>query len=1000
MKKARGRKKTVALKNRPKKAVFPVRAKFSAVEPGPETAPPECKVAGGPLIAKKFPIVALGGSAGGLEALQEFFNRMPEKSGIAFVVVTHQHPGYISLLPELLSKATRIPVKEAAADMQVEPDTVYVSPTKGMLEITGGVLQISHAETGSVPYLPIDHFLRSLAEDQRERAVCIILSGTGTDGTLGLRAVKEHGMAMVQQPATAKYSGMPSSALDTGLADYILSPKDMPDQLLAYVKGPYLEEKAPAEVATAFPRDTLQKILTLLRTRTGNDFSSYKINTVLRRIERRMNVHHLLAASDYLRFLQENPFEIDRLFKELLISVTSFFRDPHSFNVLAEKGLQLLIKGKADGEDLRFWVPGCATGEEVYSLAILASEIMEDLKKPLRIQIFGTDLDAKAIEIARSGVYQDGITADVSPQRLARYFTRETDQRYKIKKDMRESVIFAIQNVIKDPPFTKVDLIVCRNLLIYLEPEPQRKLLTIFHYALKSGGLLFLGPSETIGSQAELFEPLDTKWKLYRRKDVQPAMMGIAGEFAKSTGYKVELPEPVKAKSAQTTGLVERYLLGHFAPVSAVVDDRGNIVYLHGRTGSYLEPSQGQPRFNIVEMAREGLEHALEAALRHTAAGGGDVERKNLRVRTNGEFTSVDLSVTRIEAPEILRGLLLVTFRSPLPGKSARPKGRKEVKVRTSQTEELEKELKYTKESLQTTIEELETSNEELKSTNEELQSTNEELQSSNEELETSREELQSLNEELTTVNGELQSKVQELARANDDMQNLLNGFQVAAIFLDRELKVKRFTAQALEVANLIATDVGRPLSDLSSKLEYDKLVADSQEVLRTLVPVEKEVRTVSQKWHMLRIMPYRTTENIIDGLVLTLVDITRLKRTEKDLGRMFKVFMDSGDPILMQDLEGVIIDANSEAEAVFGWRRAEMIGQPVRNLVPAEQQARIEEVRQGCVAGECARSLNIPWLKRSGEVFAAHCILMLLRDEENRPSGFVAILKRPVPGC
>jgi two-component system CheB/CheR fusion protein len=839
--------------------------------------------------SSRFLVVGIGASAGGLEALQEFFGNMPADTGMGFVVVTHQHPGHVSMLPALLARSARMPVVEATDGLPVEPNHVYVGLPGGLLEIAGGVLHRLNADTAQAPHLPIDHFFRSLAGDLRERAICVVLSGTGSDGTLGMRAVKiETGMAMVQEAQSAKYGGMPASAEATGLADYVLPAAKMPAQLVAYGKHPYLKLRLSAAEAPLFPQEPLQQILAALRAQTGHDFTCYKLNTVRRRIERRMTVHQIKDPAEYVHYLQENPHEVDKLFAELLISVTAFFRDPQAFDVLAEKALPELLACRTEDHEFRAWVPGCASGEEAYSVAILIHECMQKLKRRFDVQIFGTDLDSHAIEAARAGVYPAGIMADVSQERLQRYFTHEGNA-YHIGKEIRESLVFAPQNVVKDPPFTKLDLVVCRNLLIYFDAELQHRLLPIFHYALRPGGLLFLGPSESIGGFSGLFEAIDGKWKIFRRKEAAAAVPLLPALPAGPVETPLApLSPPVAAadvKRSQTAAQVERMLLSRFAPASIVVDQRGTIIYIHGRTGAYLEPSEGQPRHNILEMARQGLTRPLAAAMRQAAAERREVIRANVRMKSNGEQTNVNLSVIGIDWPEALRGLLLVTIApAAAPPPQATARGGKEVETPPGSAAELEHELEYVKVSYQTTVEELETSNEEMKSTNEELQSTNEELQSTNEELETSKEEMQSLNEELGTVNAELQVKVEELSRATDDMQNLLNSIRVATVFLDDRLNVNRYTEEARELFNLIPTDIGRPLSHLTSNVDYDRLTEDCQEVLRTLTSREMEVRDRNGSWHLMRILPYRTAGNVINGVVITFINVNRLKQAKEEL--------------------------------------------------------------------------------------------------------------------
>jgi two-component system, chemotaxis family, CheB/CheR fusion protein len=964
----------------------------AGVESAPQPLPPR-------KTSEAFPIVGVGASAGGLEALEDLFRDMPADTGMAFVVVSHLHPGHTSMLPELLGKATKLTVVEAGDGVRVRPNHVYVGPPGSHLAVLNGALH--RMEVGSKQvHLPIDYFLRSLATDQKEKGICIILSGTGTDGTLGLKAIKaELGMSMVQQVESAKYAGMPSSAIATGLADFVVPPADMPKQLVAYAKGPYLSARLEKTEEPAAP-EPIQKIFVLMRERIGHDFSGYKLSTIKRRIDRRMNLHQLKSPVAYVRYLQDNPHEIDILFKELLIGVTSFFRDAEAFESL-KTTLTELLKSRPDNYTLRVWVPGCASGEEVYSLAIVLRECMESLKRRFEVQIFGTDLDSEAIDVARNGQYPDGIAVDVPPKRVVRDFVREGGT-YRIRREIREMTVFAVQNVIKDAPFTKLDLVSCRNLLIYLNADVQKRLLPVFHYSLKPGGLLFLGPSETIGSYTDLFEVLDKRWKIFRRKDVTPSIYRVL-EFSAAPWRDHREARQVEAapgvKEANVIGSVERLLLGRFVPASVVVNDRGDALFFHGRTGAYLEPAAGKSRLNIVDMAREGLQLELSAALRQASTHDADAVRHKVHVKTNGDFVDVDLTVGRIKEPESLRGLFLVTFRpAGAPVKPVKGSGRRETRVESSQRAALERELQSAKESLRTTIEELETSNEELKSTNEELQSTNEELQSANEELETSKEEMQSLNEELSTINAELQSKVDDLSRSNDDMQNLLNSIEIATIFLDMQLKITRYTEQARRLVNLIQTDVGRPLADLVSNLDYTGLVPDCREVLRTLVFKQCEVQTREGHWYLLRIIPYRTGENIIDGLVLTFVDINPVKQAETRLRRMSKVFTDGLDPVLIVDLQGRIVDLNEEVVRSYGWTRSDLLNQPVSMMAPPAGRGQLAEWLERCRKGEAIRSVEFRRLDKSGVQRKDLLTLSLLTDEQGAPEAISMTIKL-IPG-
>jgi two-component system CheB/CheR fusion protein len=866
-----------------------------------------------------FPIVGIGSSAGGLEALEEFLQNLPDDTGMAFVVITHYPSGHTSLLPELLSRQTAMTVVEATDGMKLEPNHVYISPPGGRLTILNGTLLRMEPGNEKTAHLPIDAFFRSLAQDQRERAICIVLSGTGTDGTLGMKAIKgESGMAMVEEPQSAKYAGMPASAIATGLADYVLPPAAMPKELIAYAQGPYLTGAAAQSREIA--AEPLQKIFVLLRNHTGHDFSAYKNTTIRRRIERRMNVQQIKHVNHYVRYLQDNPQELDILFKELLISVTNFFRDAEAWDTLIPF-LKERIQSKLDYDFLRVWVPGCATGEEAYSLAIVLHECMNALKRTLDIQIFATDLDQEAIKTARVGKYPDGIAVDISPQRLDRYFIHE-DNGYRIRKEIREKVVFAPQNMIKDPPFTKLDLLSCRNLLIYLNADLQKKLVPLFHYALQPDGLLFLGSSETVGALTDLFKPLDKQWKIFRRQESAHALHTLpmpTPPMNRDPGHPSMSKTPA-FREAHIATAIEHALLNRFAPPSIVVNDRGDIVYIHGRTGAYLEPAQGEPRNNVLAMAREGLCIELASALQECVAQGADITRTDIQVKTNGERLCIDLTVAKVHEPEAIRGLLLITFRMTpsAPPESAKAKRSPRKSADAKRIEQLERELQYLKESRQTTQEELETSNEELKSTNEELQSTNEELQSTNEELETSKEEMQSLNEELTTVNSELQSKVSELSQANDDMQNLLNSTHIATVFLDNELNIKRFTEQAKQLVMLRQTDVGRPISDLALNLKIDDLAAYCRETLKTLISSEIEIISRNGGCYLMRIMPYRTTENIISGIVLTFVDISRVKAV--DTARAyFKSIVDTvRGPLMVLNQDLRVVSANQAFYRTF----------------------------------------------------------------------------------
>jgi two-component system, chemotaxis family, CheB/CheR fusion protein len=895
-----------------------------------------------PAAAAQCPVVGIGSSAGGLEALAEFFGHMPPDSGLAFVVVTHQQQDHSSFLAELLGKRTVMPVHQVTTAIVIEPNHVYVSAPGTNLALLRGVLQPMEMDQHAGLHLPIDFFFRSLAEDQQDRAICLILSGAGSDGTVGLQAIKgAGGMALVQKETTAKFDGMPRSAIATGLVDYVLPVEHMPPLLVAFARSPYLRLETAPPVPTGLAADLLRQIVVLLRSRTKHDFSAYKPTTLRRRIERRMLINQIQTAEQYVRFLGDTPHELDLLFQELLIGVTSFFRDPEVFTLLAATVFPDLLASGPEQPTLRVWIPGCSTGEEAYSVAIVLQECLERRLRPCQVQIFATDVNRQAIEKARTGRYPEGIAADVSPERLDRYFTREEGE-YRIRKEIREMMVFAPHNILADPPFTKLDLLSCRNLLIYLEADAQRRLVPMFHYALNPSGLLLLGSAETIGEFTDLFTPLDRKWKLFRRSE-STAVPAPVREFP-MTARLAGSPATTAAGGSTKAGVnlteaVEKFLVQRLVPPSVLVTDKGDLVYIHGRPGLLLQAAPGPARLNLFDMAGEGLRLPLIAAIRQAVAHNTTVLQKGVEVKTNGDFSTVDVMVEKITDPESLRGLLLVTFQSVTELPAPRAKSRRgQAKAPPRRwIEELEHENQALRDSLQRTVEEAESASEELTATNEELQSTNEELQSANEELETTREELQSLNEELQTTNSELQGKIDVLAHANDDLTNLLYSAEIAALFLDNQLRIKRFTPQAQRVIHLIPSDVGRPVGDLVSYLEYDRLQADADEVLRTLAFKEGEVSTPDGVWYVMRMRPYRTSENVIDGVVMTFTDISAQKQAEQqrtDARIYAETVMETvPDPVLVLDTELRVISANRAFSRTFHLTAQEVSGQHVYEL-------------------------------------------------------------------
>lgn len=906
------------------------------------------------LPAHPFPIIGIGTSAGGLEALEAFLKNVVPGSGMAFVIVQHLDPTHKGILTELLQRTTPMRVVQVTDRLKVEADTVYIIPPNKDMSILHGVLHLLDPATPRGLRLPIDFFFRSLADDQQERSVGVILSGMGSDGTLGLRAIKERaGMVFVQTPASAKFDGMPRSAIDAGLADVVAAVEELPARISAYLQhAPLIPH--PELILENKTQSAIEKIFILLRTQTGQDFSLYKKSTIYRRIERRMGIHQIDRIMNYMRFLQENPQETELLFKELLIGVTSFFRDPVAWEQLKSEIIPMLLASHPQGKVLRAWTPGCSTGEEAYSMAMIFKEALEQVQPDgqFSLQIFATDLDRDAIDQARAGFYPPNISADVSPERICRFFVSE-EHGYRIKKEIREMVIFAPQNLVMDPPFTRLDLLICRNLLIYLTPELQKKLIPLFHYSLNPGGILFLGSAETIGSFSDLFTPLPVggKQRIYRRVDsgLPNEPVNFPASFYPPLPLKLDPGEPLikpQPPSPNLQMLVEQLLLQQFAPPAVLTNNQGDILYISGRTGKYLELAAGKVNWNLFAMAREGLHYGLNSAFQKALHEKTSVTLKNVIIGTNGGSQTVDVTLRLLTEPETLRDMMLVAF-SEVPAPSSRKT--RPSPANSARLIQLEQELQHSQEELQTTREEMQTSQEELKSTNEELQSTNEELQSTNEELTTSKEEMQSLNEEMQTVNHELQARVDELSRANNDLKNLLNSTDIATLFLDEQLRVRRFTNPISKIIKLIPGDIGRPVTDIASDLLYPTLSEDVDEVLRSLVFQEKPVTTRDGRWFMLRIMPYRTLDNRIDGVVITFMDISVAKKlegvlreSEHDLKALLKHLPNAFAQFeSVFDEQGCFISGrfsfiNAAYEQILGVKNVQVQGKSIHEVWPA----------------------------------------------------------------
>lgn len=828
-------------------------------------------------------MVGIGASAGGLEALEQFFRGLPGDTGMAFVVVQHLDPTHENHLAELLQHATPMPVRVISDGIRLEANHVFVIPPNHDLAVGHGVLRLLEQRQDRGLRLPIDFFFRSLAEDLGTNSLAVILSGMGSDGTAGARAIREKaGRVFVQSAESAKFDGMPRSVINAGLADEVAPAGELGRKIIAALGRPREFFPGPETILNESDRGELEKLLLMLRARTRHDFTHYKTNTIHRRIERRLLLLRLTRLSEYVRYLRENPSEADLLFKELLIGVTQFFRDPAVWEQLRQEVIPALLATRendgANADKLRAWVPACSTGEEAFTLAMVFLEARGESSppNPRSLQVFATDIDKETIDTARNGLFPTDIAAAVGEARLSRFFTRE-DGGLRVAKEIREMLVFAAHNLLMDPPFTKLDLISCRNLLIYLEAPMQQKLMSLFHYSLNPGGILVLGSAETVGSASELFEPLPGMNRIFRRRESPPRSLSELTQAPSGQTGPVAAPALVPSRVPPTNlaGLTEASLLRHFTPPAVLTTAEGDIVFIHGKTGNYLEPAAGKANLNLFSMAREELFSALGEAFARAVRTRERVTLPDVRM---SETSAVSITILPLVEPAELRGLVLVVFdekRTANHG-GVGPEAKK-ADASAGRIAELLAEIQQTRK-------ELLASRAAMQASQEELRSANEELQSSNEELTTSKEEMQSVNEELQTVNQELTVKVDELTLAGDDMKNLLNSTEIATLFLDGRLMVRRFTNQITGIIRLIPGDVGRPITDLVTALDYATMADDAREVLRSLVFRETAVPSRDGRWFRVRIMPYRTQDNRIDGVVITFVDITAGKNLEEAL--------------------------------------------------------------------------------------------------------------------
>ncbi len=939
-----------------------------------------------------FPIIGIGASAGGLDSFEKFFTHMSSDSGMAFVLVQHLDPTQKSILAELLNKFTSMEIHEVKDGIKIQSNGLYIIKPGKDMGILNGKLHLIEQTGPRGTSTPIDFFFRSLAQDQQENGICIIFSGTGSDGTQGLKAIKNAGgVVLVQDLGSAQYDGMPRNAIATGMADYITSPDKMPEQLSAFIH--HVEKQKPKKTRELLKEDenNLEKICLLIRSQTGHDFSFYKKATIIRRIERRMGINLIDQMSGYIRYLQNNPVELQALLDDFLIGVSNFFRDPEAFEALKENVIPLLFENRPQEQPVRLWVPGCSTGEEAYSIAILIQEHLELLKKKYQVQIFATDINKEALDVARAGIYIGGIHSDVPQKYLQRFFTKK-ENTYQIDKNIREMMIFAEQSIIKDPPFSNIDLISCRNLLIYMEPELQKRVFSFILYSLNKNGCLFLGSSEYLNESAELFMPIDKKNRLFRYKGdekmrLQMRILETQHLRSRNIMHKEESKSGGTDRSILLGKMAEDALLANYNASCAIINEQYEILYTYGRTGKYLEPTIGEANLAILKMARKGLGRELSSAINAVITQKKEIRYENVQVKTNGDTQSVNLTLKPALDPSSLQSVILVIFEDINPVETDKAAGASE-SPENKIVLKLKNELRDTKERLQSANEELETTNEELQSTNEELQSSNEEMHSSNEELRTSQEEMQSVNEELLTTNTELNMKIDELTKVNDDTKNLIDNVSVGVIFVDLEMCVQFFTPPATQIMNLLETDFGRPLTHIVSNLDYD-LVPDIKKVLKNLIPITKEVAAKNRRSYMLNFNPYRTSYNEIKGVVITASDIT--------LERLAAVLNDSNDAITIQDFEGNISAWNKGAEKMYGYSEAEALAMNIRDIVPDDKKSEaLDYIRKMQEEEEEVESFETQRETKDGKILDVWLTVTKMVDEEGN-SVAVATTERNV---
>ncbi len=936
-----------------------------------------------------FPVVGIGASAGGLDAFSRFLSSLPVDPGMAFILVPHLDPNHKSLMVELLSKKSALPVSEVVDGESVQSNHIYIIPPHCSLELREGALHLT--PTGDKPdyKTAIDAFLYSLAFDKEERAAAIILSGTGSHGCSGIKHIKlKGGLVLAQKPDTADFKAMPSNAIATGLVDLILPPERMIDELTRYAHS-LDHDLADAQVDVGLKTpEPLQKIIALLGKHTKLDFGFYRKSMLLRRVNRRMGLAAADSIDAYIECLREQPEEIAALYRDLLINVSAFFRDPAAFSLLSQRVIPDLVADSAPDKPVRVWVPGCATGEEAWTLAILLYEAFEALGKPPSIQIFATDIDEEALQFARKGVYPESMASELSSARLQRYFIRQTNGHYKVREELRSYIVFAMHNLVGDAPFSQLDLISCRNLLIYLEQKAQQKIISLFHFGLKQNRYLLLGPSEAIRTDEFFFKPVSRKWRIFQRTGTglnrRIDLPGSSGFIQTQTALgQTYCP----SSGTSMSSVMHKELLANFTPASVLIDHQSRVQCFHGPTVNYLEIPAGEPTQDLITMARQGLRTRLRAAIHRAISAQQAVVDNEARVVRNNQYVFCKITVDRIREPGL--DLLLVTF-TDLPT----PSGQSDTEYQSFDEQgiqQLEHELKITREDLQSNIEALEVANEELKASHEEAMSMNEEMQSANEELETSGEELQSLNEELTTVNNQLQVKVLELEQRNDDIANLLISSNIGTLFLDNQLRIKLFTPSIQVLLNLLEQDIGRPLSDFCLKFTDQRLLQDCQAVRDQLTGIEAEVLSNTGSVYLRRIRPYRTKDNRIEGLVITFIDISDRKQAEMQAQRLAQVLRDSNDAIVVQNMTGKITAWNQGACRLYGYSEEQALTLTVQDLIPSSARQANNEMFMRAARNEPMDPIETQRVRQDGQLVDVWLTLTSVTDDTGTVVGLAS---------